>query len=198
MPNRCVRCGKIYPNAAPEILTGCSCGSHYFFFFKEDDLRIMEETEALTKTEREEILEDVKDIVGEEPEKPIILSLESIRVKKPGKFEIDLVNLFKGKPVIYKLEDGKYMIDLASTFMLSKHQAEPVRIQAHDEEVLEQVKNEHENGEENKEIQDEEETDKKSQDKEEKINKKEKKVKEEYVNIEKVQKILEKEEKENK
>lgn len=35
---------------------------------------------------------------------------------EPGKFEIDLTNLFKRKPVIYQMKEGQYVIDLASTF----------------------------------------------------------------------------------
>lgn len=36
---------------------------------------------------------------------------------KPGKFELDLVHLFnKDNPLIYKLGEGKYVIDLAETF----------------------------------------------------------------------------------
>jgi len=120
MAHRCVRCGKIYDSVAKEILEGCSCGSHYFFFFKEDDVRAKNQTENLTNKERDEILQDVKEIVGEEPESPVVLDLESIRVKKAGKFEIDLVNLFKRKPVVYKLGDGKYIIDIPSTFQLMK------------------------------------------------------------------------------
>lgn len=120
MPNRCVRCGKIYDTASPEILTGCSnCGSHYFFFFKEGDVKLQAEMKRITREEGEEILNDVREIVGEESDKPVILDLESIRVKKSGKFEIDLVSLFKRKPIIYKIEDGKYFIDLASTMQLS-------------------------------------------------------------------------------
>ena len=47
---------------------------------------------------------------------PVILDLESIRVVGEGKFELDLVKLFNKKmPLIYKLEEGKYIIDLAST-----------------------------------------------------------------------------------
>ena len=47
---------------------------------------------------------------------PVILDFESIRVIGSGKFEIDVVNLFrKDRPLIYKLEEGKYIIDLAST-----------------------------------------------------------------------------------
>ena len=118
MPHQCVKCGKIYENAAPELLKGCSCGSHYFFFFKEEDKAIKKQAEQLTRDEREEIVKDINEIVGPEIERPIILDLESIRVQKPGKFEIDLVGLFKRRPIIYKVEEGKYIIDIASTFQI--------------------------------------------------------------------------------
>lgn len=49
-------------------------------------------------------------------ETPVILDLESIRSVGSGKFEIDVVNLFNHKrPLIYKFDEGKYMIDLATT-----------------------------------------------------------------------------------
>jgi predicted nucleic acid-binding Zn-ribbon protein len=39
-----------------------------------------------------------------------------VRAVGPGKYEIDVVNLFnKERPLIYKIEEGKYIIDLAST-----------------------------------------------------------------------------------
>ncbi|MGB9708290.1 MAG: Zn-ribbon domain-containing protein [Candidatus Pacearchaeota archaeon] len=116
MSHRCVKCGKIYASTAPEILKGCECGSHYFFFFRDEDKVLREETEKLTPKDREEIMQDIKEVLGPEIEKPVILDLESVRVTKPGKFEIDIVSLFKKKPVIYKLEEGKYIIDIASTF----------------------------------------------------------------------------------
>ncbi len=174
MPNRCVRCGKIYENTSDVILKGCTCGSHYFFFFREDDLRLKEQTESLTSKEREEILEDVKEMIGEEPDSPVVLDLESIRVKKAGKYEIDLVNLFKRRPVIYQLEDGKYIIDIPSTFQLMKHKEGNV-----EEEIKEEIDVELED-QQNKE------------DKEEKTKKEksEEKIKEEYV---KIPKDLEKE-----
>ena len=61
---------------------------------------------------------DVIDIIGKEfdDDYPIVLDLENINVKGPGKFEIDLVDLFKGRPLVYKLEEGKYFIDVPSTF----------------------------------------------------------------------------------
>ena len=34
MPHQCVHCGKLYPDAAGELLTGCSCSSHFFFYIK--------------------------------------------------------------------------------------------------------------------------------------------------------------------
>ena len=45
---------------------------------------------------------------------------ESIRILKPGQYELDLVNIFKKRPLIYKLEEGKYMIDLPESFRKSR------------------------------------------------------------------------------
>lgn len=117
MPYRCVRCGKIYDDTAQEILKGCSCGCHYFFFFKAKEIE--EKIEPLTREEREEIIKDIEEMIPQ-VERPVVLDLETIRVSKPGKFEIDLINLFKGNPVIFKVEEGKYIIDIASTFQLLK------------------------------------------------------------------------------
>jgi len=47
---------------------------------------------------------------------PVVLDIEAIRVLKPGKYELDLVHLFKNEPLVFKLEEGKYMIDLIETF----------------------------------------------------------------------------------
>ena len=47
---------------------------------------------------------------------PVILDIESVRAVGEGKFEIDIVNLFKKeRPLVYKIEEGKYIIDLSST-----------------------------------------------------------------------------------
>jgi len=63
------------------------------------------------------IEKDIREMAGiTDEETPVILDLESVRVLGDGKFEIDLVNVFnKKRPLIYKLEEGKYIIDLAST-----------------------------------------------------------------------------------
>ena len=134
MPHQCVRCGTIYDDGSSDILKGCSCGARLFFFVKKDAIKKAEEiTKKLTPTEKEVIERDVLDIVGEErikEDQPIILDFESIRVVEPGKFELDLVHLFKKDPLIYKVGDGKYIIDLPTTFNQMKGQApkkEPIK-----------------------------------------------------------------------
>ncbi len=123
MPNQCVHCGNIYEDAAPELLKGCNCGSHFFFFVKEKQLEeLKQKTIELAEIDKKQVEKDVREMIGleEDKESPVILDLESIRATGPGKFEIDLVNLFsKKRPLIYKLEEGKYIIDLASTLKIS-------------------------------------------------------------------------------
>lgn len=125
MPHRCVRCGNIYPDGSEEILKGCSCGSRFFMFVKKGaiDKKEKEKQEQiinLTDEDKKQIENDVLDIIGTdklEDDTPIILDLESIQIVAPGKFELDLVNLFNKKnPLVYKLEEGKYVIDIAESF----------------------------------------------------------------------------------
>jgi len=75
----------------------------------------------IPEEERTSIEKDIRDMAGiVDEDAPVILDIESVRVVGSGKYEIDVVNLFnKNRPVIYKLEEGKYIIDLAST--LSKN-----------------------------------------------------------------------------
>jgi len=119
MSNQCVKCGTLYEDSSNELLKGCNkCGGKFFFFVKKENLdRMKELTVNLTKDERTEIQEDIQEITGlDKVDQPVILDIESIRILKPGQYEIDLVDLFRGKPLVYKLEEGKYIIDLASTF----------------------------------------------------------------------------------
>ncbi len=119
MPHQCVRCNTIYPDGANEILKGCKCGARLFFYIRKQNLE--EGKQILTKLSSEEktqVEEDVKELIGleTEPDKPIVLDLESIRILKPGKYELDLVHLFKKDPLVFKLEEGKYIIDLPQAF----------------------------------------------------------------------------------
>ena len=125
MPNQCVHCSKIYPDGSGVVLTGCKdCGGHFFFYIRQDQQEALQNKavfEDLKEEEKERIESDVREIMGiERDDVPVILDLESVRVLGPGKFEIDVVNLFsKKRPLIYKLEEGKYIIDLASSFKIN-------------------------------------------------------------------------------
>ena len=119
MPHQCVRCGKFYDDGAEEILKGCPCGGRLFFYINKKKLEESKNIITdLTTKEKDEIEKDVFDLIGIERdiEKPVVLDLESIRILKPGKYELDIVNLFRKRPLIYKLEEGKYLIDLPESF----------------------------------------------------------------------------------
>ena len=124
MPHQCTHCSRIFPDAAQELLGGCVCGSKFFYYIKQEKYEeLKSETRAvmaeLEKSDKVQIEKDIRELTGldQEPDKPVILDLESIRVIRPGKFEIDVVNLFsKKRPIIYKLGEGKYVIDIESSF----------------------------------------------------------------------------------
>lgn len=121
MPHQCVRCSTFYEDGATEILKGCACGGRLFFFIKKDKLdevKKMQDSIKLSEKDKEQIENDVFDLVGSEIDKdqPVVLDIEAIRVLKPGQYELDLVHLFKNEPLIFKLEDGKYMIDVVESF----------------------------------------------------------------------------------
>jgi predicted nucleic acid-binding Zn-ribbon protein len=121
MPHQCVNCNKFYEDGAKEILIGCSCGGKLFFYIKKsklENLKQASEETILTERDKKQIEKDVRELVGDKvgKDEPVVLDIESIRVKKPGQYEIDLVHLFKGDPLVFKLEEGKYMIDVIETF----------------------------------------------------------------------------------
>ncbi len=121
MPHQCVKCGTMHGDASEAILKGCtSCGGKLFFFVKKEDLEeAQNRTNNLTPKEKKQIESDVLDIIGDRPNKdlPVVLDIESINIIKPGKYELDLVNLFKKKqPLIYKLDEGKYVVDIIESF----------------------------------------------------------------------------------
>ena len=117
MPHQCVRCSRFYDDGAREILEGCSCGGKLFFYIKKEKLEESKkkaEAIKLKQEEKKQIEDDIYDLVGSEIDKnlPVVLDMEAIRILKPGQYEVDVVNLFREQPVIFKLEDGKYMIDI--------------------------------------------------------------------------------------
>lgn len=130
IPHQCVKCGTIYDDGASEILQGCSsCTGKLFFYVRKEKLAQAKEMldNKLTAKEKEQIESDVFEIVGaqRDDDHAVILDFESIKILKPGKYELDLVNLFQSKqPLIYQLEDGKYVIDLAESFKKLKPESD--------------------------------------------------------------------------
>lgn len=127
MPHQCVRCNTFYEDGSQEIIKGCTCGGKLFFYVKKEKLEDMKKSikkHSLTDADKAQIEKDIFDIVGSDIDKadPIILDFESINVLKPGTYELDLVSLFKKNPLVFKLADGKYMIDVVESFRISKKQ----------------------------------------------------------------------------
>jgi len=120
MPHQCVKCSRIIPAGSKELLAGCqNCGGHFFFYIREEQLKkIKEHPIEIPSEDKKQIEQDIREMAGiPDEDAPVILDLESVRATGSGKFEIDVVNLFnKKRPLIYKLEEGKYIIDLATTF----------------------------------------------------------------------------------
>lgn len=118
MPHQCVRCGKFYEDSSDYILKGCVCGSRLFFFVKKQSVeKIKAKSLAVSDEEKRQLEKDVFEMIGQSAEeKPVVLDIESISAVVPGKYELDLLKLFKGAPIIFKIEDGKYIIDIAETF----------------------------------------------------------------------------------
>lgn len=123
MAHQCVKCSKIISAGSKEILDGCSgCGGRFFFYIREEQLeKLKNRVIEIPEHEKEKIEKDIREIAGiVEDDMPVILDIESVRVAGEGKFELDLVNIFKkDRPLVYKLEEGKYIIDLASTLKKS-------------------------------------------------------------------------------
>ena len=117
MPHQCVKCSKIIEVGSRELLEGCSkCGGRFFFYIKDEQLKKLKDAPIIEIAEEDKakVEKDIREMAGiTDNNAPVILDIESVRVTGPGKFEIDVVNLFKkDMPVIYKLEEGKYIIDI--------------------------------------------------------------------------------------
>ena len=118
MAYKCVSCSHVYEDGSNEVLTGCaSCVSKFVFYIKKDKLAEIEknkEAMPFKPSETKQIERDIRQIAGiEDDETPIFLDFESIRAIKPGKYLLDLQKLFEiGKPRVYQIEDGKYIVDL--------------------------------------------------------------------------------------
>ena len=131
MSHQCVRCSRIIPVGSKEIIEGCKeCKGRFFFYIKDEQIKEMnEKIVEIPKEQKKSIERDIREMAGiTDDQAPVILDIESIRITGEGKFELDLVKLFKrDRPLIYKLEEGKYIIDLASTLSASLKDLKEIR-----------------------------------------------------------------------
>ncbi|MCK4555693.1 MAG: hypothetical protein KAT83_03725 [Candidatus Aenigmarchaeota archaeon] len=119
MPDKCTKCGKIHPDDAPYLINGCDkCGGKFFFYVRPELLEEAEqEVSFLSRKDMKEIEEDIRDIVsgdGIKKDDTVVLDLEAIRVIRPGKYQIDVTNLFNQKPIVVRVGAGRYEIDLST------------------------------------------------------------------------------------
>ncbi len=119
MPDKCTKCGKIHPDDAPYLINGCDkCGGKFFFYVRPELLEEAEqEVSSLSRKDMKEIEDDIRDIVsgdGLKKDETVVLDLEAIRVIRPGKYQIDVTNLFNQKPIIVRVGAGRYEIDLST------------------------------------------------------------------------------------
>jgi predicted nucleic acid-binding Zn-ribbon protein len=119
MPSQCVHCSKIIDAGSREILEGCSnCGGKFFFYIRDEQAQAIKDAKEapipeFDKMDKEKVEQDVRSILKIEDEsKPVVLDLESVRVLDNGKYELDIVSLMNRKPVVFKFQEGKYLIDI--------------------------------------------------------------------------------------
>ncbi len=131
MPHQCVRCGRIIPPGSRELLEGCKeCGGHFFFYIRENQMKeVKNKIINIPTKEKKKIEKDIRDMAGiTNEDAPVILDIESVRAVGEGKFEIDLIKLFrKDQPLIYKLEEGKYIIDMESLLKTNVKEEEKIK-----------------------------------------------------------------------
>jgi predicted nucleic acid-binding Zn-ribbon protein len=113
MRHQCVRCGRIYPSEAKNLMDGCACGSKLFLYLRTPSLRI--KRSQLPK-DLDNLEAEIRRVLGERtnPDQPISISIENLRLGRNGVYDIDLDSLLKGDPIILRDSAGVYFIDLRS------------------------------------------------------------------------------------
>jgi predicted nucleic acid-binding Zn-ribbon protein len=119
MPSQCVHCSKIIDAGSREIFEGCSsCGGKFFFYIRDEQAAAMKEAKEtpipdFAGMDIKKVEQNVRSILKiEDDTKPVVLDLESIRMLENGKYELDIVSLMNRKPIVFKFQEGKYLIDL--------------------------------------------------------------------------------------
>jgi predicted nucleic acid-binding Zn-ribbon protein len=120
MPHKCINCGKVYDES--KIVNNCECGNKLFVLINDSgEEKIAKELQKnITEEDRKKIENDIYEIIGNEHHEntPIILDIEAINIKEPGKYELDLDKISSGDAFIYRYDEGKYIIDIEEAFRI--------------------------------------------------------------------------------
>jgi predicted nucleic acid-binding Zn-ribbon protein len=115
--HQCLKCKKTYEDEQVPIIDGCECGGRMFLIVKEEG--DIQRAEGIYEELTEKIGE-IKEVKESKPEsrkeKEKGFGVETIRVKSPGVYEINLQALMGGRPVIVLSKGGSYIISLPSAF----------------------------------------------------------------------------------
>ncbi|MDI6826488.1 MAG: Zn-ribbon containing protein [Candidatus Aenigmarchaeota archaeon] len=110
MAHKCLRCGAVYEDSDPSILSGCKCGSVFFMYFR--SLEDIEKFKAMNKE-----LKKKKTTLEKELKRKIKrFEVETIKVPIEGVYEISINALMNGKPLIIHEKNRAYIIHLPSIF----------------------------------------------------------------------------------
>jgi predicted nucleic acid-binding Zn-ribbon protein len=92
-------------------MKGCACGSKLFLYLRTPKLEV--KRSQLPKN-LDGLEEDIRRILGERtnPDQPISISIENLRLGRNGIYNIDLESVLRGDPIILRDPMGVYFLDL--------------------------------------------------------------------------------------
>jgi predicted nucleic acid-binding Zn-ribbon protein len=117
MAHKCTKCGREFKDGSTEILKGCpSCGGKKFLYIRESERHKDVLEEKSIEEIAEETQEEVLEVKEEKPRKIDAFDrIESIRVLKPGSYELNIEKLAHSDEVVVRIgNDEKYMVDILS------------------------------------------------------------------------------------
>ncbi len=131
MPHKCTKCGHVFDDGSPSVLTGCpSCGGSKFLYVKLDkNGRAPRDTYS---KQPPHVSPDASP--KEHPTIPVDhqgtkvdpIRVESIRILGPGSYEINIPALIERKEIVMALkEEGNYVIHMPSAFNKKRAKTQP-------------------------------------------------------------------------
>ena len=139
MPHRCTRCGTIFEDGDPVILSGCpNCGWNKFLYVKKElegsenqGKPALEEQKLDLESSQDEVVRSIDEALASEQEnkkqEPEIEAkteeerVESVRILGPGSYELNLDSLLERKELVMAIrEEGSYALHLPSVFNQQK------------------------------------------------------------------------------